>query len=205
MLAQKRRLALVLAGIIGVSMFMSSVVAASPAASADIRTHGRKYNHRRYRYPRRRPRDRVTIRITDKNIDRLIAIGGIYVLARAISEIGRSPREVVYVSPPPPRCTSTPSPQPTYTPSVRATQVTVRNDTDWYIALSMNGMELDLNPGREQTLSWTYTGREHPIRAWAYRDPYHRRLLGTYEGNLTGYEIPWTLNFDYDSFVYVAH
>ncbi len=193
MLAQKRRLALVLAGIIGVSVFMSSVVAASPAASADIRTHGRRYNHRRYRYPRRRPRDRVTIRITDKNIDRLIAIGGIYVLARAISEIGRSPREVVYVS------------QPTYTPSVRATQVTVRNDTDWYIALSMNGMELDLNPGREQTLSWTYTGREHPIRAWAYRDPYHRRLLGTYEGNLTGYEIPWTLNFDYDSFVYVAH
>jgi hypothetical protein len=172
---------------------MSSVVAASPAASADIRTRSRRYNHRRYRYPRRRPRDRVTIRINDKNIDRLIAIGGIYVLARAISEIGKSPQEVASVSP-----------QPTYTPSVRATQVTVRNDTDWYIALSMNGMELDLNPGREQTLSWTYTGKEHPIRAWAYRDPYHRRLLGTYEGNLIGYEIPWTLNFDYDSFVYVA-
>ncbi len=194
MLAQKRRLALVLAGIIGVSVFMSSVVAASPAASADIRTDGRRDNHRRYRYPRRRPRDRVTIRITDKNIDRLIAIGGIYVLARAISEIGRPPREAVDVSP-----------QPTHTPSVRATQVTVRNDTDWYIVTSMNGTELDLNPGHKQTLSWTYTGGEHPIRAWAYRDPYHRRLLGTYEGNLTGYETPWTLNFDHDSFVYVAH
>ena len=191
---QKRRIALVLVGIMAISLFVSSVIAASPAASAEIRRRGKWPHRRHYRYPRRRPRDRVTIRITDKNIDRLIAIGGIYVLARAISEIGKSPQEVASVSP-----------QPTYTPSVRATQVTVRNDTDWYIVTSMNGMELDLNPGREQTLSWTYTGGEYPIRAWAYRDPYHRRLLGTYEGNLTGYEIPWTLNFDYDSFVYVAH
>jgi len=197
MLNQKRRIALVLAGIIGVSVFMSSVVAASPAASADIRTHGRRYNHRRYRYPRRTPRDRVTIRITDKNIDRLIAIGGIYVLARAISEIGRSPREVVYVSPSP---TRTPSPQPTYTPSVSATVVTLRNATNWYIVVNLDRRELDLHPGYEQSVSWSYTGREQCVQAWAYRDRWHEELVGTYEGNLIGYQIPWTLDFDRGSF-----
>jgi len=182
---QKRRIALVLVGIMGISLFVSSVIAASPAASAEIRRRGKWPHRRHYRYPRR------------TNIDRLIAIGAIHLIARAISEISRCPQEVVYVSPSP---TRTPSPQPTYTPSVSATVLTLRNATNWYIVVNLNRREVDLYPGYEQSVSWSYTGREHPIRAWAYRDRWHQELVGTYEGNLIGYQIPWTLDFDYGSF-----
>ena len=182
---QKRRIALVLVGIMAISLFVSSVIAASPAASAEIRRRGKWPHRRHYRYPRR------------TNIDRLIAIGAIHLIARAISEISRCPQEVVYVSPSP---TRTPSPQPTYTPSVSATVLTLRNATNWYIVVNLNRREVDLYPGYEQSVSWSYTGREHPIRAWAYRDRWHQELVGTYEGNLIGYQIPWTLDFDYGSF-----
>jgi hypothetical protein len=107
---------------------------------------------------------------------------------------------VVHVSPPPPRYVYVPSPQPTYTPSVSTTVVTVRNATNWYILVNINGMELSLYPGYEQAVSWTYTGRGHYIEARAYLGPYHQESVGTYQGNLVGYQIPWKLNFDYGSF-----
>lgn len=196
----KRGVALVLAGIIGVSVLISSVIAASPAASAYTRRHDKGRYHRDYRYRRYRPRKTLRIRFTDKDIDRLIVIGGIYFLTKAISEIGQRPREVVYVAPPPPRYVYVTPPQPTYTPSVSATVVTVRNATNWYILVNINGMELNLYPGSEQAISWTYTARGHHIAARAYLDPYHQELVGTYQGNLIGYQIPWRLNFDYGSF-----
>lgn len=154
--------------------------------------------HRYYRYPRHyrcRPR---RIRFTDKEIDRLIFIGGIYFLSKAISE-ARCKREVVYVFPPP-RYIYVPSPQPIYTPVAYATTVTVRNSTHWYIVVDINRTKLNLAPGWEQAVSWTYTGRGHYVQAWAYLDPYHQQLAGTYQGNLVGYQIPWRLNFDYGSF-----
>jgi hypothetical protein len=197
----KRRIALVLAGIIGASVLISSVIVAAPVASAHTRRHDKWRHHRDYWYHRHRPRKTLRIRFTDKDIDRLIVIGGIYFLTKAISEVGRRPREVIHVSPPPPRYIHVPSPQPTYTPSVTTTVVTVRNATNWYVLASINRMELDLYPGSEQALSWTYTGRGHYIEARAYLDPYHRELAGTYQGNLIGYQIPWRLNFDYGSFV----
>jgi len=182
---QKRRIALVLVGVMAISLFVSSVIAVSPAASAEIRRRGKWRHHRRYRYHRR----------TD--IDGLIAIGAIHLIARAIWEIRRCPQEVAYVSPPP---TRTPSPQPTYTPSVSATVLTLRNATNWYIVVNMDRREVDLYPGYEQSVSWSYTGREQCVQAWAYRDRWHQELVGTYEGNLIGYQIPWTLDFDYGSF-----
>lgn len=186
MLTRKRRVAFFLAGIIGISVITSSVIAASPAASVEIRRHSKWRRHRYYRH--RRSRD----------IDRLIAIGAIHLIARAISDLGRRPQEVVYVCPPPARPASS---QPTYTPSVRPTVVTVRNSTNWYVVVDVNGTEIDLYPGRERSVSWTHTGREYCIRAWAYRDRRYRELVGTYEGNLVGYQAPWILEFDHDSFV----
>ncbi|MFQ6066976.1 MAG: hypothetical protein ACE5K3_06840 [bacterium] len=197
MFTRKRRIALVLAGIMGVSVLISSVIAASPVASAHTRRHDK---WRYYRYRKYRPRKTIRIRFTDKDIDRLIVIGGIYFLTKAISEVGQRPREVVYVSPPPTRYIYVPSPQPTYTPSVSTTVVTVRNATNWYVLVNINGMELNLYPGSEQAVSWTYTARGHYIEARAYLDPYHQELVGTYQGNLIGYQIPWRLNFDYGSF-----
>lgn len=196
----KRGIALVLAGIIGVSVLISSVLAATPVASAHTWRHDKGRHHRDYRFRRYRPRKTLRIRFTDKDIDRLIVIGGIYFLTKAISEIGQRPREVVYVSPPPPRYIYVPSPQPTYTPSVSTTVVTVRNATNWYVLVNINGMELNLYPGSEQAVSWTYTARGHYIEATAYFDPYYQELVGTYQGNLIGYQIPWRLNFDYGSF-----
>ena len=187
---QKRRIALVLVGIIGISLFASSVIAASPAASAEIRRRAKWPHRRHYRYPRR----------TD--IDRLIAIGAIHLIARAISEISRCPQEVVYVSPSP---TRTPSPQRTYTLSVSATVVMLRNATNWYIVVNLNRREVDLYPKYEQSVSWSYTGREQCVQAWAYRDRWHQELVGTYEGSLIGYQIPWTLDFDYGSFAPFAN
>jgi len=197
MFTRKRRTASVLVGIMVVSVFISSVIAVSPVASARTRRHDQRQHHRYYRS---KPRKTIRIRFTDKDIDRLIVIGGIYFLTKAISEAGRRPPEVVYVSPPPPRRIYVPSPQPTYTPSVSTTVVTVRNATNWYVLVNINGMELHLYPGREQAVSWTYTGGGHYIKAWAYLDPYHQELVGTYQGNLIGYQIPWRLNFDYGSF-----
>lgn len=182
---QKRRIALVLVGVMAISLFVSSVIAASPAASAEIRRRGKWPHRRHYQYPKR------------MHIDRLIAIGAIHLIARAIWEISRCPQEVVHVSPSP---TRTPSPQPTYTPSVSATVLTLRNATNWYIVVNMDKREVDLYPGYEQSVSWSYTGREQCVQAWAYRDRWHQELVGTYEGNLIGYQIPWTLDFDYGSF-----
>ena len=200
MFTRTRRIALVLAGMMAVSVLISSVIVASPVASANTRRHDQRRHHRDYRYRRDKPRKTIRMRFTDKDIDRLIVIGGIYFLSKAISEVGKRPREVVYVSPPPPRYVYVPSPQPTYTPVVSATVVTVRNATNWYVLVDINGMELNLHPGGEQAVSWRYTGRGHYIQAWAYLDPYHQQLVGTYQGNLIGYQIPWRLNFDYGSF-----
>jgi hypothetical protein len=200
MFTVKKRTALVLVGIMVVSILISSVIVASPVASAHTRRQDKWPHHRDYKYRRPRPKKTIRIRFTDKDIDRLIAIGGIYFLTKAISEAGKRPREVVYVSPPPPRCISVPSPQPTYTPSISTTVVTVRNATNWYVLLNINGMELNLYPGCEQAVSWTYTGRGHYIEASAYCDPCYQKLVGTYQGNLIGYQIPWRLNFDYGSF-----
>ncbi len=202
MCTRKRRTASVLVGIMVVSVFISSVIAVSPVASARTR---RPDQRQHYRYYRSKPRKTIRIRFTDKDIDRLIAIGGIYFLTKAISEAGRRPPEVVYVSPPPPRNIYVPSPQPTYTPSVSTTAVTVRNSTNWYVSVNIDGMGLNLYPGGEQALSWTYTGREHYIQAWAYLDSCHQELVGTYQGNLIGYQIPWRLNFDYGSFARSAN
>jgi len=197
----KRRTALGLAGIMVLSVLISSVIAAPPVASAHTRRYDHWQHRQYYRYRRYRPRKTIRIRFTDKDIDRLIVIGGIYFLTKAISEIGQRPREVVYVSPPPPRYIYVPSPQPTYTPSVSTTVVTVRNATNWYVLVDIDGMELNLYPGGgEQAISWMYTGRGHYIQARAYLDPWHQQLVGTYQGNLIGYQIPWRLNFDYGSF-----
>jgi hypothetical protein len=205
MFTQKRRVALTLAGIIGVSVFMSSVILASPIASAQARRDDRLRDRSYYRHGRSTPRKTLRIRFSDKDVDRLIAIGGIYFVSKAISELGRRPQEVVHVSPPSPRYSGTPSPQPTYTSSVCTTAATVRNATGWYIAVAINGRQFDLYPGGEESVSWTYTGREHDVCAWAYQDPYRRQLVGTYRGNLIGYEIPWVLNFDHTSFVRSVH
>jgi hypothetical protein len=196
----KRRTALVLVGIMVVSILISSVIAAAPVASAHTPRQDKWPHQRDYRYRRPRPKKTIRIRFTDKDIDRIIAIGGIYFLTKAISEAGKRPREVVHVSPPPPRYIYVPSPQPAYTPSVSTTIVTVRNATNWYVLVNINGMELNLSPGCEQAVSWTYTGGEHYIGASAYCDPRYRELVGTYQGNLIGYQIPWRLNFDYGSF-----
>lgn len=196
----KRRIALALVSIMVGSILISSVIVAAPVASARTRRDDKRRYHRDYRYRRPRPKKTIRIRFTNKDIDRLIVIGGIYFLSKAISEAGRRPREVVHVSPPPPRYVYVPSPQPTYTPSVSTTVVTVRNSTDWYILVNINGMELSLYPGYEQAVSWTYTGRGHYIEARAYLGPYHQESVGTYQGNLVGYQIPWKLNFDYGSF-----
>jgi len=200
MFTGKRRTALVLVGIMVVSILISSVIAAAPVASAHTRRQDKWPHHRDYRYRRPEPKKTIRIRFTDKDINRLIAIGGIYFLTKAISEAGKCPREVAYVSPPPPRYIYVPSPQPTYTPSVSTTIVTVRNATNWYVLVNINGMELNLYPGYEQAVSWTYTGRGHYIKARAYLGPYHQESVGTYQGNLIGYQIPWRLNFDYGSF-----
>lgn len=188
-----------------VSVLTSSVIAAPSVASANTRRYDQRQHHRYYRYRRDKPRKTIRMRFTDKDIDRLIVIGGIYFLSKAISEIGQRPREVVYVSPPPPRYIYVPSPQPTYTPSVSTTVVTVRNATNWYVLVNINGMELNLYPRGEQAVSWMYTGRGRYIQAWAYLDPYHQQLVGTYQGNLIGYQIPWRLNFDYGSFASSAN
>lgn len=188
-----------------VLVLISSVIAASPVASAHTRRHDQWRHERLFRYRRGRPRKTIRIRFTDKDIDRLIVIGGIYFLSKAISEIGKRPPELVYVSPPPPRHIYVPSPQPAYTPSVSTTGVTVRNATNWYVLVYINGMEFNLYPGRELTVAWTYTGRGHYVEARAYLDPCHRELVGTYQGNLIGYQIPWRLNFDYGSFACSAN
>ncbi len=83
--------------------------------------------------------------------------------------------------------------------------VTLGNATSWYILVDMNGTEVDLYPGCEESVSWTYTGREQRIRAWAYRDRWYQDLAGTYEGSLIGYQIPWALDFDYGSFISSAN
>ncbi len=196
----KRRTALVLVSIMVGSILISSVIVAAPVASARTRRGDKWPYQRNYRYRRPEPKKTIRIRFTDKNIDRLITIGGIYFLTKAISEAGKRPQEVVYVSPPPPRYIYVPSPQPTYTPSVSTTIVTVRNATNWYVLVNINGMELNLYPGCEQAVSWTYTGGGHYIEASAYCDPRYQELAGTYQGNLIGYQIPWRLNFDYGSF-----
>lgn len=197
----KGRIAMVLVGIMVVSVLASSVIAAPSVALARTRRYDQRRHYRYYGYRRDRPRETLRIRFTDRDIDRLIVIGGIYFLTKAISEIGQRPREVVYVSPPPSRCIYVPSPQPTYTPSVSTTVVTVRNATNWYVLVDIDGMEFNLYPGGgEQAISWTYTGRGRYIQAWAYLDPWHQQLVGTYQGNLIGYQIPWRLNFDYGSF-----
>jgi len=200
MFTQTRRTALVLVGIMVVSILISSMIVAAPVASARTRRDDQWRHGRDYRDRRPRPKKTIRIRFTDKDINRLIAIGGIYFLTKAISEAGKRPRKVVHVSPPPPRHTRVPSPQPTHTPRVSSTVVTVRNATNWYILVNINGMDLNLYPGGEQDLSWTYTGRGHYVEAGAYLDPYHQELVGTYQGNLVGYQIPWRLNFDYGSF-----
>lgn len=205
MFTQKRRIAFTFVGIIGILVFMSSVILASPIASAQARRDDRLRDRSYYRHGRSTPRKTLRIRFSDKDVDRLIAIGGIYFVSKVISELDRRPREIVYVSPPPPRCSSTPLPQPTYTPSVCTTAVTVRNTTGWYIAVAINGRQFDLYPGGEESVSWTYTGRGHDVWAWAYQDSYHRQLVGSYQGNLIGYEIPWVLNFDHTSFVRSVH
>lgn len=200
MFVGKRRKALVLAGIMVVSVLISSLIVAAPVASARTRRRDQWRHDRDYRDRRHRPKKTIRIRFTDKDIDRLIAIGGIYFLTKAISEAGKRPRKVVHVSPPPPRHTHVPSPQPTYTPRVSSTVVTVGNATNWYVLVNINGMDLNLYPGSEQGLSWTHTGRGHYVEAEAYLDPYHQELVGTYQGNLVGYQVPWRLNFDYGSF-----
>jgi len=186
MFTQTRRTTLVLVGIMVVSILISSMIVAAPVASARTR--------------RDEPKKTIRIRFADKDIDRLIAIGGIYFLTKAISEAGKRPQKVVHVSPPPPRHTYVPSPQPIYNPRVSSTVVTVGNATNWYVLVNINGMDLNLYPGGEQDLSWTYTERGHYVEAEAYLDPYHQELVGTYQGNLVGYQIPWRLNFDYGSF-----
>lgn len=195
MFTQTRRTALVLVGIMVVSILISSMIVAAPVASARTRRDEPKKTIRRDE-----PKKTIRIRFADKDIDRLIAIGGIYFLTKAISEAGKQPQKVVHVSPPPPRHTYVPSPQPIYTPGVSSTVVTVGNATNWYVLVNINGMDLNLYPGGEQGLSWTYTGRGHYVEAEAYLDPYHQELVGTYQGNLVGYQIPWRLNFDYGSF-----
>lgn len=182
--------------VIGLILSISLLIAAPPVYAGRGRKDYRR-DGRHYRYPYRPyPKERIRIRFTDKDIDRLIVIGGIYFLSKAISE-ARKP-EVVYVSPPPP--IYVPSPQPTYTPVVPISTVTVRNATNWYISVNINGVELNLYPGYEQTVSWTYTVAGHYIEAKAYLDRYHQQLVGTYQGNLVGYQIPWRLNLDYCSF-----
>lgn len=198
--------------LVGLTIFLMTVLVPQTvyAGRGDGRRNywrdGRRH-HRDYRYHRYRPtpRKEIRIRFTDRDIDRLIVIGGIYFLSKAISEAGERAREreVVYVYPPPPQYIYVPAPppQPTYTPLVSTTVVTVRNATNWYIKVSINGTELDLYPGYEQAVSWTYTGRGQYVEARAYQDRYYNRLVGTYQGNLVGYQIPWRLNFDYGSFV----
>jgi len=195
MFTQTRRTALVLVGIMVVSILISSMIVAAPVASARTRRDEPKKTIRRDE-----PKKTIRIRFADKDIDRLIAIGGIYFLTKAISEAGKRPQKVVHVSPPPPRRTPVPLPQPTHTPRVNSNVVTVRNATNWYVLVNINGRDLNLYPGGEQDLSWTYTGRGHYVEAEAYLDPYHQELVGTYQGNLVGYQIPWRLNFDYGSF-----
>jgi len=184
MFTQTRRTSLVLVGIMVVSILISSMIVAAPVASARTR--------------RDEPKKTIRIRFTDKDTNRLIAIGGIYFLSKAISEAGRT-KEVVYVSPPPQY--SYAASQPTYTPiASAAVTVTVRNSTGWYLVVNINGRQLNLYPGYEQSVSWIYTGQGQYVEAMAYLDPYHQQLAGTYQGNLVGYQIPWRLNFDYGSF-----
>jgi len=186
----KRRIALVLVSIMVGLILISSMIVAAPVASARTRRDDQWRHDRDYRDRRPRPKKTIRIRFADKDIDRLIAIGGIYFLTKAISEAGKRPQKVVHVSPPPPR----------HTPRVSSNVVTVRNATNWYVLVNINDMNLNLYPGGEQDLSWTYTGRGHYVEAEAYLDPYHQELVGTYQGNLVGYQIPWRLNFDYGSF-----
>ncbi len=191
---------------------LASLVLASPVALArtqrdNKQQYRRDYNsrrddkqqhHRNYREPEKKT---IRIRFSGKDIDRLIIIGGIYFLSKAISEAGERARErkVVYVSPPPPRYVYVPAPQPTYTPIASAT-VTVRNSTGWYLVVNINGRQLNLYPGYEQSVSWIYTGQGQYVEVRAYYDAYHQQPAGTYQGNLVGYQIPWILNFDYGSF-----
>jgi len=189
----KKRLSFLSLSVLIFSILMMTIV--SPVYAGRDRNRGRQ--DRRYHRPRR---EKIRKRSTDKDIDRLIAIGGIYFLTKAISEAGRRPRKKVYVSPPPPRYIYVPSPQPTYTPSAFTSVVTVRNATNWYVLVNVNGMELNLYPGCEQAVSWVYTGRGQYIEARAYLDAYRNSLAGVYQGNLVGYQIPWRLNFDYCSF-----
>ena len=183
---KKLRVLMVAGLIFSVSLLMMTPVYAGHGKG------GRDYRFRYQRYPRR------GIRFTGRDIDRLIIIGGIYFLTRAISE-ARKP-EVVYVYPPPPQYIYVPSPQPTYTPVVPISTVTVRNVTNWYIVVGIKGMQLNLYPGYEQVVSWIYTGTGQYIEAQAFLDSCHQQLVGTYRGNLVGYQIPWRLNFDYGSF-----
>lgn len=188
-----KKLSLVLVGVLVfaiLSMALSPVYAGRDKGGRD---YWRDTTIRRDRYPRYRRYPRI--RFTGKDIDRLLFVGGIYFLSKAISEARRPKKEIIYVSPPPVVYVS--SPQPTYTPSVSTTVVTVRNVTNWYIVVSINGMQLNLYPGYEQAVSWMYTGMGHYVEARAYQD---RRLVGTYQGNLVGYQIPWILNLDYCSF-----
>lgn len=161
MFTRKRKRSLMLVGMIGVSILIFSLTAASSVASAHIRRHRKWWHPRHYPYHM-----------------------GFY----------------ISISPPPPRYIYVPSPEPIYTPSVSSTVVTVRNATNWYVLVNINGMELDLCPGCQETVSWIYTGKGHAAEARAYLDPSHQKLAGTYQGNLIGYEIPWILNFDYGSF-----
>ena len=180
----------------GLIFAISLMALGSPVYAGRKRPPRKKYYrppyHRPYKY--HRPRKRIRIRIDD----RTMIIGGfIYLLGKAIEADCRKEKEVVYVSSPP---VYVPAPQPTYTPVSPATIVTVKNSTNWYLSVEINGRQLSLYPGSVQPVSWTYTGRGHYVQVWAYLDPYHQELVGTYQGNLIGYQIPWKLNFDYGSF-----
>ncbi|MBZ9572687.1 hypothetical protein KJA17_00615 [Patescibacteria group bacterium] len=189
--------------LVGLAIFLMVTMTIPQAAYAGRgrkdyrRRDGRQY-HREWRCPRchryRRHckcRKEIRIRFTDRDIDRLLVIGGIYFLSKAISEC-RPKKEVVYVSP---------SPQPTYTPTAYATTVvTIRNSTSWYVVVDIDGIEVNLYPGYEQAVSWTYTGTGQYVEARAYQDRRHKRLVGSYQGNLVGYQVPWRLNFEPRSF-----
>lgn len=195
---KKLRFLMVIGLIFSISLLMTASPVSARRGRRDYWRDGRRY-HRHYRRYHRPRRETIRIRFTDRDIDRLLFIGGIYFLTKAISEAGRR-REVVYVSPPPQRV-YVPASQPSYTPTAYATTVvTVRNSTSWYVVVDIAGIEMNLYPGREKTTSWMYIGGGQYVEARAYRDRRHKRLVGIYQGDLMGYQIPWRLNFEPRSF-----